>query len=97
MKLYDIKKLSILQTEILDNSVKYLKPNGVIVYSTCTTEEEENTEIIKDFLSRHPEFKVENASNYVTEKVVNKNGFIETFPHIHGIDGSFGARLVRTS
>ena len=96
-ELEDIKKLSILQTEILDNSVKYLKQNGVIVYSTCTTEEEENTEIIKDFLSRHHEFKVENASNYVTEKVVNKNGFIETFPHIHGIDGSFGARLVRTS
>ena len=96
-ELEDIKKLSLLQMEILENSVKYLKPNGVIVYSTCTTEEEENSGIINEFLSRHPEFEVDNAKNYVSEKVVNEDGFVETFPHIHGIDGAFGARLVRKS
>jgi 16S rRNA (cytosine967-C5)-methyltransferase len=96
-ELEDIKKLHILQMEILENSIKYLKPGGVLVYSTCTTENEENADVIHEFLKNHPEFKVENAKNFVPESVVNEEGFIETFPHIHGIDGAFGARLVRIS
>ena len=94
-ELEDIKKLQVLQIEILENAIKYLKPNGVIVYSTCTTENEENGDIIREFLRNHPEFKVDDAKNYVPENVVNDEGFIETFPHIHGIDGAFGARLIK--
>ncbi|MCB0724765.1 MAG: 16S rRNA (cytosine(967)-C(5))-methyltransferase RsmB [Ignavibacteriae bacterium] len=96
-ELEDIKKLQILQAEILENTVKYLKPGGVLVYSTCTTENEENADIVNAFLENHPEFKIDNAKNYVPENVVNEQGFIETFPHIHGIDGAFGARLIKTS
>jgi 16S rRNA (cytosine967-C5)-methyltransferase len=94
-ELEDIKKLQVLQMEILESSIKYLKPKGVIVYSTCTTESEENSEIIHEFLRNHSEFKIDNAESYVPDKVVNAEGFVETFPHIHGIDGAFGARLVR--
>jgi 16S rRNA (cytosine967-C5)-methyltransferase len=94
-ELEDIKKLQVLQTEILENSIKYLKPDGAIVYSTCTIEEEENIEVIKDFLARHPEFKIDDAKQYVTPKVVNEEGCVEVFPHRHNIDGAFSVRLVR--
>jgi 16S rRNA (cytosine967-C5)-methyltransferase len=89
----DLHQLQKIQMEILESSVKYLKPGGVLVYSTCTIEPEENFEIVKEFLEKHPEFELEDASNFVDKRVVSENGCIETLPHIHGIDGAFGARL----
>jgi len=93
----DIEKLNRLQSEILENSVKYLKPEGAIIYSTCTTETEENFNVVEEFLKNHTEFKIDRAENYVNEKVVNKEGCIELFPHIHNVDGAFSVRLVRTN
>lgn len=94
--LEDIIKLQKLQIEILENSVKYLKPSGVLVYSTCTTEAEENMEVVNIFLSNHTEFSIDNAGRYVSEKVVNKDGCIELFPHTHNVDGAFSVRLIRS-
>ena len=51
--------------------------------------------IVENFLKAHPEFTIEHAGGFVTEKVVNKEGCIELFPHIHNTDGAFSARLVR--
>jgi 16S rRNA (cytosine967-C5)-methyltransferase len=93
----DVIKLSMLQRELLENAARLLKPGGVLVYSTCTTEPEENQEIVKGFLTKHPEFELENASRFVSSDLVNAEGCIETFPHKHGMDGSFAARLVRRS
>lgn len=93
--LEDISNLQKLQIEILENSIKYLKPSGVLVYSTCTTETEENIDVVNIFLNNHPEFKIENAGKYVSDKVVNKDGCIELFPHKHNVDGAFSVRLVR--
>ncbi|MBK6772879.1 MAG: 16S rRNA (cytosine(967)-C(5))-methyltransferase RsmB [Ignavibacteria bacterium] len=91
----DIVQLQKLQIEILENALKYLKPEGKIIYSTCTTETEENMNVIENFLNAHPEFSIENAADFVPEKVVNKDGCIELFPHIHNTDGAFSARLAR--
>ncbi|MFI5144956.1 MAG: 16S rRNA (cytosine(967)-C(5))-methyltransferase RsmB [Ignavibacteria bacterium] len=91
----DILGLAKLQKKLLNNAVKYLKPSGVIVYSTCTIEPEENMEVVRDFLENHPEFKIDDASKYIGKDLVNQDGCIETFPHRHGIDGSFAVRLVR--
>lgn len=93
----DIISLSKLQRKLLENASKYIKPGGVIVYSTCTTEPEENIEVVKDFLASHPEFTIDNASKFVNRELVNEEGCIETFPHRHNIDGSFAARLVKQS
>lgn len=96
-ELNDIHELHDLQLEILENSIKYLKPGGVIVYSTCTTEAEENSNVIETFLNKHREFTIDNAQRYVTSKVVNESGFIELFPYIHNLDGGFSVRLVKSS
>ncbi len=93
----DVVKLAKLQGELLDNGARFVKPGGVLVYSTCTTEPEENQEIVKSFLARHPEFRLENAGDFVSHAVVNQEGFVETFPHKHGMDGSFAARMVRNA
>jgi 16S rRNA (cytosine967-C5)-methyltransferase len=93
----DIISLSALQHNLLDNAAKYVKPGGVLVYSTCTTEPEENFENVKSFLNSHPDFYLDNASKFVHKDLVSENGCIETFPHRHNIDGSFAARLIKKS
>jgi len=89
----DIEQLAHLQASILDNAAKLLKPGGVLVYSTCTTEPEENQEQVASFLRRHDGFSVEDAGGYVNRAVVSPEGYIETWPHRHHIDGSFAVRL----
>ncbi|MBI5477028.1 MAG: 16S rRNA (cytosine(967)-C(5))-methyltransferase RsmB [Ignavibacteriales bacterium] len=89
----DLKKMVQQQSTLLESAARLVKPGGVIVYSTCTTEPEENSETIKSFLESHTEFYIEPASDFVNKSVVSSEGFIETFPHKHHVDGSFAARL----
>ncbi|MBO1911051.1 methyltransferase domain-containing protein, partial [Microvirga sp. 3-52] len=49
----DIKGLLTIQAELLDTAEKLLKPNGIIVYSTCTVEYEENRGMVEMFLEKH--------------------------------------------
>lgn len=94
-ELKDVLSLSELQKKMLNAAPKYLKPGGVIVYSTCTTEQEENMDVVKDFLEKNPDFMIDDASKFVNKELVNPEGCVETFPHRHGIDGAFAARLIR--
>ena len=89
----DILALRKLQAEMIDHAAALVKPGGILVYSTCTTEPEENRDIVDAFLAAHPEFSVESARDFVNTDLVTAEGFVETFPHIHGMDGSFAARL----
>jgi 16S rRNA (cytosine967-C5)-methyltransferase len=91
----DIKRLVRQQYSLLESAARMLKPGGVLVYSTCTTEPEENSELVHSFIRAHPEFSIEPANNFVNKSVVTAEGFIETMPHRHQIDGSFAARLLK--
>jgi 16S rRNA (cytosine967-C5)-methyltransferase len=90
----DILVLADMQKKILDAAVSLLKPGGVLIYSTCTIEPEENEENIKWFLEKYPQFEIDPADNYLPQDVC-KNGFMEILPHIHYIDGAFAARLIK--
>lgn len=68
----------------------------MIVYSTCTIEPEENIEVVKSFLDKHPEFEIDDARNYLPSEVVTNGGYMETFPHKHDMDGGFAVRLIKT-
>lgn len=93
----DLIKLTRIQSDLLENAARLVKRGGVLVYSTCTTEPEENQGIIKAFLARHPEFSLDPAGAFVNGDLVTTDGFVETFPHRHTMDGSFAARLVKSS
>lgn len=92
----DLVTLANIQHAILANAAQLVKDGGILVYSTCTMEPEENAEIIREFLSQHPDFEVDRAEKFVDGSLVNSDGFVETFPHKHGMDGSFSARLRKT-
>ncbi len=56
-KEYDISALVSTQKQIIDNVSRYVKMGGTLVYSTCTVNPAENTEVTEDFIINHPEFK----------------------------------------
>ena len=89
----DLDALFDLQRKILDNAATMVKPGGTLVYCTCTTEPEENLGVIRSFLELHPDFSIDPASQFVDSRLVHPEGFVETFPHRHQMDGSFGIRL----
>jgi 16S rRNA (cytosine967-C5)-methyltransferase len=91
----DIRKIVNMQYELLKKGASHLKVGGVIVYSTCTTEPEENIEIVKKFLAEHNNFKLVDASTVVSESLVDENGCVQTLPHVHNVDGSFAAKIQR--
>lgn len=93
----DIPRLAEQQARLLDQAVRLLKTGGALVYSTCTIEPEENEMTIRSFLDRHPNFTLDNPEKFVNKAVTTPEGFIATFPHKHQLDGSFAARLIKTS
>ena len=71
----DVKNITEIQKKILDNCSKYLKKNGVMVYSTCSILEKENKDVIDEFLKENNEFYIE--PNEVRDILPNeeKDGF----------------------
>ena len=62
----DIKTLASVQKTILANASKYVKPGGVLMYSTCTVFKEENQDVVSEFLKHNPSFSVEHEEQILT-------------------------------
>ncbi|MBQ7821349.1 MAG: 16S rRNA (cytosine(967)-C(5))-methyltransferase RsmB [Clostridia bacterium] len=93
----DIDRLPTVQMKILQNCAKYVAPEGILVYSTCTLNPRENEENIKAFLSENTDFEpveIEFCSKS-GEKIKSESGMITLFPHIHNTDGFFIAKMRR--
>ncbi|KAL5719985.1 16S rRNA (cytosine(967)-C(5))-methyltransferase [Ranunculus cassubicifolius] len=91
----DMEQLKVLQDELLDAAAMLLRVGGILVYSTCSIDPEENEERVGAFLQKHPEFQLESVCGYVPSEFVTEGGFCYSNPVKHAIDGSFAARLVR--
>ena len=91
----DITRQAVTQKAMLKNAVRLLKPGGVLVYSTCSTTVEENEAVVGDFLSRPTDCVLENLNDIfpVYREVFTQEGMFRAWPHRHGMDGFFAARL----
>lgn len=81
-----------IQYAILDNLSNALKPNGTLIYSTCTVFREENEDVVNRFLAEHSDFET------VQFKLPNgkaADGMYTFWPHIDGTDGFFVCKLRR--
>ena len=89
----DLAQLPQLQLAILENGARYVKPDGILQYSTCTILKEENENVAKAFLQKHPEF--------VPEPVYPELGgalaqpMVTILPEMFGSDGFFVAKFRR--
>jgi 16S rRNA (cytosine967-C5)-methyltransferase len=93
----DIPRLAARQRELLESVSTAVAPGGILVYSTCSTSVEENEDVVDDFLSRHPGFMIEDGSPLLPgpDALFTDRGFFRSWPHRHGMDGFFAARLRR--
>ena len=93
--LVDIQKINSLQLDLLTHAAQLVKPGGVLVYSTCSIEPEENFDIVKKFLSKNSNFTLTFNSNSFSMEIIDDNGCIQTLPHVHQMDGAFAAKMIR--
>jgi 16S rRNA (cytosine967-C5)-methyltransferase len=75
----EIARLRQEQLDLLRRAAPRLKPNGILVYSTCSLESEENQEVIEQFLKEHAQFKLESER--------------ELKPFSDNVDGAFVAKM----
>ena len=90
-----IADLPAIQRDILANASRYVKPGGVLLYSTCTVLTRENADVVLDFLADHPAFHLEPTD--LPGPVDGSRGLVTLWPHLHGTDGFFFAKLRRTN
>ena len=93
----DLDELTALQDDLLDAAARMVTPGGLLVYSTCTIEPEENEARVKAFLARHDDFERESAADHVPDDAVTDEGALTTLPHRHRTDGAFAVRLRRVT
>jgi 16S rRNA (cytosine967-C5)-methyltransferase len=84
------------QRAILDNVSKFLKPGKALVYSVCSFEPEETTDVIEGFLKANPDFTLDRDTSQLPESCkgfFDASGYFRSYPHRGGLDGFFAARL----
>ncbi|VAX33854.1 16S rRNA (cytosine(967)-C(5))-methyltransferase, partial [hydrothermal vent metagenome] len=85
----------------------HLLPNGILLYSVCSTEPEEGEEVVRRFLHKEREFFIiedteslpstydEGPAVNNLRELINDEGYFRTYPHRHDVDGFFAVRLSR--
>jgi len=91
-----LREMPPIQLELLVAGGRRARPGGVLVYSVCSFEPEETTDVVEDFLRDNPQFVLESAAGLLPDEVVDEQGFMHVYPHVHGCDGAFAARFRRT-
>ncbi|MBP1623311.1 MAG: rRNA methyltransferase [Acidobacteria bacterium] len=85
-----------MQQKILSNVSESVRAGGRLLYSTCSTEPEENEQIVGDFLETHPEFSLQRPSYPPgIEKYAGEDAMVRTYPGTRLWDGFFAALMVR--
>ncbi len=94
----DLLRYQEIQSAILDSAAQLLAPGGTLVYATCSTEPEENEEVIQKFLATHSGFLLSDCRDVLPQNgahFVDSMGFFKTLPGQDDLDGFFGARLIK--
>jgi 16S rRNA (cytosine967-C5)-methyltransferase len=98
-QLSTIEQSRIIQRQILDRVCHLLRPGGILVYSACSIEPEETTEVISAFCQEHPDFQPEPVTPWVPStglSLVTDDGYLCTAFQSFTMDGFFACRLKRS-
>ena len=91
-----IDELARVQATLLAGAADAVAAGGLLVYSTCTLEAEENEDQVRSFLARRPDFALE-ATDAVPDVFRDDEGCLRVTPQHSGFDGAFAARLRRAA
>lgn len=95
----DVLELTQKQTAILTRAAKLTKAGGRLIYATCSLLSDENEQIAENFLAAHPDFKLVNANEILSQQQINLDTgkYLKLLPHLHNTDGFFAAVFEKTS
>jgi 16S rRNA (cytosine967-C5)-methyltransferase len=93
----DLPVLAAAQAAMLERAAAVLKPGGTLVYATCSSEPEEDDDVVRRFLDRSPGFRLspESADPWST-RFFDADGYFRTLPPRDGLEAFFAAILVKT-
>jgi 16S rRNA (cytosine967-C5)-methyltransferase len=95
LRISDLAVMAALQRSILRSAADVVKPGGLLVYSTCSLEPEENDAQIESFLAERNDWRLEPPDEGAVSPAVLDAGRLRVLPQRHGVDGAFAARLRR--
>lgn len=95
LKVSDLAVMAALQRAIIRAAAGVVKPGGLLVYSTCSLEPEENDAQVESFLAEHTGWRLEPPPEGAVPATVLDAGRLRVLPQRHGTDGAFAARLRR--
>ncbi len=93
LKVSDVPVMAALQREILREAATIVRPGGLLVYSTCSLEPEENDAQVRTFLSEHPDWTLEPPAAGSVPSSVFDDGLLRVLPQNQETDGAFAARF----
>lgn len=91
----DLHAFADRQLAMLDRAAGLVRPGGRLIYSTCSSEPEENDEVVERFLEDQPAFRLIPPDSPVAGPFVDSCGYFRTLPFRDGVDAFFGAVLRR--
>ncbi|PSN18267.1 16S rRNA (cytosine(967)-C(5))-methyltransferase [filamentous cyanobacterium CCP5] len=89
-----VAQLTQLQGDLLRSTAEWLKPDGRLIYATCTLNPPENQSVIQDFLAEHSDWRIL-PPPAALQPFADDGGWIEIWPHRHEMDGFFMVALGR--
>lgn len=95
LKISDLAVSASMQRTILRDGARLVRPGGLLIYSTCSLETEENDEHVEQLLREHPDFVLEPPPAGTVPGAVLDAGRLRVLPQRHGVDGAFAVRLRR--
>ncbi|MBK7833390.1 MAG: 16S rRNA (cytosine(967)-C(5))-methyltransferase RsmB [Gemmatimonadetes bacterium] len=97
LRVSDLAVSGAAQRAILRAAAALVRAGGLLIYSTCSLEPEENDAQVTQFLAEHPDFQLEPPpAGTVPESTIDA-GMLRVIPQRHGADGAFAARLRRSA
>jgi 16S rRNA (cytosine967-C5)-methyltransferase len=95
-----LRELAEGQLALIARAADVVTPGGRLVYATCSSEPEENEQVVRAFLAARPEWMLLDLREEVPaamHPLIDEGGLLRTLPHAHGLEAFFAAAMVRTA
>jgi 16S rRNA (cytosine967-C5)-methyltransferase len=95
----DLESFAEAQVDMLSQAAQVVRPGGRLLYSTCSSEPEENDKVVARFLAAHPWFEpkpIDLPLPHPPSPVIGADGRLRTLPPVHGLEAFFAAMLVKS-